>query len=249
MLSACRPTVFSDMAVAHPDLGLVGEAREHRLVERDRFLIAADPAERRRLEILVRRHCPASPPSSASSSAIASAGPVLLVEHGGEVGARRRRSRARARARGAADSRRRRSGRAAPASSAIIRIAATSVGFSLRCGRSSRSATASWLSTRACAACISRGSRTEAAIASSTSRDLCGSARHRCAVSEESRRAAARVLPSRGRIAAALVPRPGQAPPEAPGSAPCRHGKERVKPRGHGPPDVPTPKTLAPGSS
>jgi hypothetical protein len=54
-------------------LGWSGKAGEHLLVERDRFLEAADPAERRRLEILVAGILGCSS-SSRSSSAIASAG-------------------------------------------------------------------------------------------------------------------------------------------------------------------------------
>ena len=50
--------------------------------------IAADPAERGGLEILVRAGDVAVASPSWSSTAIASAGAVLAVEHGGEIGAR-----------------------------------------------------------------------------------------------------------------------------------------------------------------
>ena len=95
---------------------------------RDRLLVAADPAERGGLEVLVRlgglvgRLQPVELGDRLGR-------PVLLVEHGGEIGAGGGEGggeleRAAKQILGVGDS-----GRAAPASSAIIRIAATSVGL------------------------------------------------------------------------------------------------------------------------
>ena len=76
------------MTVAHPDPGLVGQPVEHLPVEGDRLFEAADPAERRRLQILVRDvfgrlvEQEVEDPDGLGR-------PVLPVEHGGEIGAGR----------------------------------------------------------------------------------------------------------------------------------------------------------------
>ena len=83
------PDRLQRVAVAHPHLGLAGHFGEHLLVKADRFLIAADPAQSGRLEILL--------PGRALivlgeqiELGDRLGGPVLLVEDGGEIGPRRR---------------------------------------------------------------------------------------------------------------------------------------------------------------
>ena len=78
---------LQQMAVAHPDLRLIGEALQHGFVKRDRLLIGADAAERGRLQILVGLQVDALQRRKRVDRL---GRPVLLVEHGREIGAGRR---------------------------------------------------------------------------------------------------------------------------------------------------------------
>src|SRR3546814_6132245 len=76
------------MAIAHPELGMIGEAARQLLVERERLVIAADAAERGGAKVRVRGVVGIARQHGAQRfGGFGKA--VLLVIDGGEIGARR----------------------------------------------------------------------------------------------------------------------------------------------------------------